>query len=210
MGMTEETQQVPFLKDFPERCPPARVCHGDPVLIGTVSRGREPRFPVWIQANTTTSPGVSYPPRGHRLTWQEPPYAAVSSGRLQAKERPLGSVPHDGPDSPGGRMRSGRGPTPVWGSGKENLRPGPSGPERGTGGQGPLGPGRGDDVTHLRDLFAILQVPHRRGLGGDAGQPPPASGERSLSETLPPLLPGSFPQAAETGPQARSAQGQRD
>lgn len=43
------------------------------------------------------------------------------------------------------------------------------------------------DVTHLRDLFAILQVPHRRGLGGDAAQPPPASSERSSSPTLRPL-----------------------
>lgn len=43
------------------------------------------------------------------------------------------------------------------------------------------------DVTHLRDLFAILQVPHRRGLGGDAVQPPPASSECSLSPTLQPL-----------------------
>lgn len=47
-------------------------------------------------------------------------------------------------------------------------------------------PGEGD-VTHLRDLFAILQVPHRRRLGGDAVQPPPASGECSFSPTLPPL-----------------------
>lgn len=53
---------------------------------------------------------------------------------------------------------------------------------------GPLGRGRGGG-THLRDLFAILQVPHRRGLGGDAGQPPPAWGECSLSETHPPLPP---------------------
>lgn len=51
---------------------------------------------------------------------------------------------------------------------------------------GPLGRVRGDG-THLRDLFAILQVPHRRGLGGDAGQPPPAWGQCSLSETHPPL-----------------------
>jgi hypothetical protein len=51
----------------------------------------------------------------------------------------------------------------------------------------PTGLGGGRDVTHLRDLFAILQVPHRRGLGGDAGQPPPASGECSFSPTLPPL-----------------------
>lgn len=66
---------------------------------------------------------------------------------------------------------------------------GTSGKEQRAGAQtGPLGPGR-ENVTHLRDLFAILQVPHRRGLGGDAGQPPPASGECSLSETLPPLSP---------------------
>lgn len=43
------------------------------------------------------------------------------------------------------------------------------------------------NVTHLRDLFAILQVPHRRGLGGDAVQPPPASGECSFPSTLPPI-----------------------
>lgn len=70
---------------------------------------------------------------------------------------------------------------PAWGpAGKDGERAGAQ--------TGPLGPGRGR-VTHLRDLFAILQVPHRRGLGGDAGQPPPASGECSLSETLPPLPP---------------------
>lgn len=51
------------------------------------------------------------------------------------------------------------------------------------------------DVTHLRDLFAILQVPHRRGLGGDASQPPPASGESSFSPTLPRRFPRSRSEA---------------
>lgn len=62
-------------------------------------------------------------------------------------------------------------------------------------------PGQDQDVTHLRDLFAILQVPHRRGLGGDAGQPPPASGESSRSPTLPPLPSLLFP-GGRSGTQA--------
>lgn len=72
---------------------------------------------------------------------------------------------------------------------------------------GPLGRGRGDG-THLRDLFAILQVPHRRGLGGDAGQPPPAWGECALSETHPPLTPLLPSGGRESGTQAPTGQGQ--
>lgn len=67
----------------------------------------------------------------------------------------------------------------------------------------------GRNVTHLRDLFAILQVPHRRGLGGDAVQPPPASGESSYSPTLPPLL--SFPLRGDRSEtQVPGRAGQRD
>lgn len=74
----------------------------------------------------------------------------------------------------------------------------------------PIGLGE-RDVTHLRDLFAILQVPHRRGLGGDAGQPPPASGECSFSPTLPPL-PSLFPRGGRVrnaGPRQDRTGGQR-
>lgn len=60
------------------------------------------------------------------------------------------------------------------------------------------------DVTHLRDLFAILRVPHRRGLGGDAGQPPPASGECFFPPTLPPS-----PRLPLPGHQARNARPRR-
>lgn len=68
------------------------------------------------------------------------------------------------------------------------------------------------DVTHLRDLFAILQVPHRRGLGGDAGQPPPASGECSFSPTLPRRFPRSRSEAdrvRNAGPRQGRTEGRR-
>lgn len=95
------------------------------------------------------------------------------------------------------------GPRRLWSRGKGNLCPGParegawwgsSGKGERTGGE-PVTTDLGErDVTHLRDLFAILRVPHRRGLGGDAGQPPPASGECFRAPTLPPTarlpLPG--------------------
>lgn len=75
------------------------------------------------------------------------------------------------------------GPGRPWRSPREGKggSPGPGRPWRGK--ERASGAGRRRqtwakrDVTHLRDLFAILRVPHRRGLGGDAGQPPPASGE---------------------------------
>lgn len=76
----------------------------------------------------------------------------------------------------------------AYAQAREGPEWGPAGKDRARAETGPLGRGRGGG-THLRDLFAILQVPHRRGLGGDAGQPPPAWGECSLSETHPPLPP---------------------
>lgn len=64
------------------------------------------------------------------------------------------------------------------------------------------------DVTHLRDLFAILQVPHRHGLGGDAVQPPPASSECPLSPTLQPLP--SLPLRGDREWNARPRQGRTE
>lgn len=121
-------------------------------------------------------------------------------GRVSSKERPghlsptfrvLNTLVPNSPHVTAALRPAG--PKRLWSSGKDNLCPGRGGPGGEAAGKEresePRLPTRlGErDVTHLRDLFAILQVPHRRGLGGDAVQPPPASGERSFSLTLPPL-----------------------